>query len=54
MQPPGKRPKNREVEDEMIRPPARPDGPPRPATEQAKSQGRPGRKDRPEKSRKRS
>jgi hypothetical protein len=41
----GKRPKNREVEDEMIRPPARPEGPPRPATEPAKSHGQPPKKD---------
>jgi hypothetical protein len=48
MQPsPGKRPKNREVEDEMIRPPAKPDGPPRPATEPAKSASKSGEKNRP-------
>ena len=31
--PKAKRPKNREVENEMIRPPERPGEPPRPATE---------------------
>jgi hypothetical protein len=45
MQLPATRPKNREVEDEMIHPPEKPGGPPRAATEPAKSHGQPRKKD---------
>ncbi|GFE73840.1 hypothetical protein [Novosphingobium sp. TCA1] len=41
---PEKRPKNREVEDEMVRPPKKEGEPPRPATEPARGKDADARK----------